>query len=113
MCQFLYTCLAFLCIFLWFYVCFSVLKSFWKETEERNKNEQNQIKLQFAEKNKRQRVTNSSFPILAENGLGNWQISFLTSLAIKGTSKLIPSGRKTQKRRRELKEEEFLQYKPL
>ena len=38
MCRFLYAYLVFLCIFLWFYVCFNVLESFWKETEEMSKN---------------------------------------------------------------------------
>ena len=36
--QFLYTCFAFSCIFLWFYVCFSVTGQFLKEMEERSLN---------------------------------------------------------------------------
>ena len=44
MCQFLYVCLAFLCICLWFYVCFSVLESFWKETEEKSENREKMSK---------------------------------------------------------------------
>ena len=35
-CQFLYICFAFSCIFLWFYVSFSVIGQFWKEMEERS-----------------------------------------------------------------------------
>ena len=34
LCRLLYACLEFFCIFLWFYVCFSVLESFWKEMKE-------------------------------------------------------------------------------
>ena len=96
-----------------------------KRRKERKsgENEQNRIKLQFVEKKKKSkashwrngasnRVINNSFPILAENGLGNWKISFLTSLAIKGTSNLIPGGPKTHNRMKELKEKEFLQSKP-
>ena len=100
MCQFLYAYLAFFCIFLWFYVCFSILESFWKVTEERSKNCAKTSKTGKIGKKLKNikgrelapRVTNSSFPILAENRLGNWQISFLTSLAINGISKIIPRG---------------------
>ena len=80
MCQFLYACLAFLCIFLWFYICFSVFRVI-LEGNERNErklgeNKQNWKKLQITEKLKGReqtlQVTNNSFPILAENRLGNW-----------------------------------------
>ena len=52
------------------------------------------------------RVTLLDFPILARNEASSWHICFLTSLAIKGMSKLIPRDPKTHKIRRELKEEE-------
>ena len=37
-CQFLYTCFAFSCLLLRFYVCFSVIGQFWKEIEEMSYN---------------------------------------------------------------------------
>ena len=46
--------LAFLYMFLWFYVSFSILESFWKENWRKEpklgENEQNQTKLQITEK---------------------------------------------------------------
>ena len=125
MCQFLYSSLVFLCIFLFFYVCFSVLELFWKKTEERSKNQVKTSKIgqscKLLKSSKAEswhcsannRITNAKFPFSAKTEGGNWQFSFLTSLAIKRTSKLIPRDPKTQKRMRELKEEEFLQSKPL
>ena len=34
LCQFLYTCFVFSHLFLWFYVCFSVIGLFWKNMDK-------------------------------------------------------------------------------
>ena len=111
MCQFLYSSLVFLCIFLFFYVCFSVLELFWKKTEERSKNQVKtskigqsckQLKSSKAESwhcSASNRITNAEFPFSAKTEGGNWQFSFLTSLTIKRTSKLIPRDLKTHKKK--------------
>ena len=49
------------------------------------------------------RVTDTEFLFLTKTEWGNWHICLLTSVAIKGTSKLIPRDSKTQKRMRKLK----------
>ena len=125
MCQFLYACvsiLLYIFVVLCLFWCFRVILEGNRRKEQKSgENEQNGQNWQKAEKLSKAesqhldasfRVTTINFPILAENGQWAYQLPDL--LGYKRDVQTLSKGFENsgKRKRRELKDEEFLQSKP-